>query len=70
MAYVYRHIRRDKNEPFYIGIGADENYKRAHERSIHRRSEIWTKIARKTEFLVEIMIDDVDVKTAKAKGVS
>lgn len=67
MAYVYRHIRLDKNEPFYIGIGADENYKRAHERSVHRRSEIWTKIARKTEFLVEILIDDVDVDTAKAK---
>jgi hypothetical protein len=22
MAYVYRHIRLDKNEPFYIGIGS------------------------------------------------
>ena len=21
MAYLYRHIRLDKNEPFYIGIG-------------------------------------------------
>ena len=21
MAYVYRHIRLDKNEPFYIGVG-------------------------------------------------
>jgi len=24
MAYVYRHIRLDKNEPFYIGIGSEE----------------------------------------------
>lgn len=24
MAIVYRHIRLDKNEPFYIGIGKDE----------------------------------------------
>jgi hypothetical protein len=23
MAYLYRHIRHDKNEPFYIGIGSD-----------------------------------------------
>ena len=23
MAYVYRHIRLDKNEPFYIGISKD-----------------------------------------------
>ena len=29
MAYVYRHIRLDKNEPFYIGIGSDKEYKRA-----------------------------------------
>lgn len=30
MAYVYRHIRLDKNEVFYIGIGTDtKNYKRA-----------------------------------------
>jgi len=21
MAYLYRHIRLDKNEPFYVGIG-------------------------------------------------
>lgn len=67
MAYVYRHIRLDKNEPFYIGIGADEDYKRAHEKCASRRSNFWVKIARKTEFLVEILIDDVDVETAKAK---
>ena len=29
MAYVYRHVRVDKNQPFYIGIGTDNNYKRA-----------------------------------------
>ena len=29
MAYVYRHIRLDKNEPFYIGIGSDANYSRS-----------------------------------------
>lgn len=29
MAYVYRHIRDDKNEVFYIGIGLTNSYKRA-----------------------------------------
>ena len=29
MAYLYRHIRLDTNEIFYIGIGSDINYKRA-----------------------------------------
>ena len=36
MAVVYRHIRLDKNEPFYIGIG--KNIKRAYEKS--RKEEI------------------------------
>jgi hypothetical protein len=27
MAYIYRHIRLDKNEPFYIGIGSDDKGK-------------------------------------------
>ena len=32
MAYLYRHIRLDKNKPFYVGIGDNDNnnYKRAH----------------------------------------
>jgi hypothetical protein len=31
MAYVYRHIRLDKNEPFYIGIGSDSSFARAND---------------------------------------
>lgn len=36
MAYVYRHIRLDKNQPFYIGIGSDTDgrYHRANSNSI------------------------------------
>jgi len=33
MCYVYRHIRLDKNEPFYIGIGSDFNYQRSRHQS-------------------------------------
>ena len=44
MAYVYRHIRLDKNEPFYIGIGSDNNYKRANQTNGGRRNNIWEKI--------------------------
>jgi len=43
--YVYKHIRLDKNEPFYIGIGSTENYARAFSRSI--RNDIWKKITGK-----------------------
>lgn len=41
MAYVYRHIRLDKNEPFYIGIGSDINYQRAY--NYQRRTKYWKK---------------------------
>jgi group I intron endonuclease len=57
MAYVYRHIRLDKNEPFYIGIGFDDTYIRAN--SKHSRSTFWKNIVNKTEYRVEILIDDL-----------
>ena len=40
MAYLYRHIREDKNEPFYIGIGSDSTYKRANQTKKERRNKI------------------------------
>ena len=63
MAYVYRHIRHDKNEPFYIGIGSDKYYKRAKNKS--RRNPIWKKIVEKTTYDVEILIDDIPLLQAK-----
>jgi hypothetical protein len=62
MAYLYRHIRLDKNEPFYIGIGEDKpkyegQYKRANnkrDRNIH-----WKNITNLTPYKVEIMLDDL-----------
>jgi hypothetical protein len=59
MAYVYRHIRLDKNEPFYIGIGSDSNGKYARSKEHRKRNEIWNKIVYKTEYRVEILIDDL-----------
>jgi hypothetical protein len=67
MAYVYRHIRTDKNQPFYIGIGSDTEYKRANETT--RRSELWKKIAKKSDYVVEIIADDVSVEFAKEKEI-
>jgi group I intron endonuclease len=67
MAYVYRHIRLDKNEPFYIGIGTDNNFKRSRTRK--GRNNIWKKIANKTEFEVEILFYDIDIEEAKKKEI-
>jgi hypothetical protein len=57
MAYVYRHIRLDKNEPFYIGIGSDTNYKRANWK--FRNNNIWNSIVNKTSYEVEILLDNI-----------
>ena len=55
MAYVYRHIRLDKNEPFYIGIGA--HLKRAYEKT--KRNKFWYNVVAKTEYNVEILFYDL-----------
>lgn len=58
MAYLYRHIRLDKNEPFYIGISIrEDNYKRAYITS--KRNKIWKDIINKTDYRVEILLDNV-----------
>ncbi len=58
MAYVYRHIRLDKNEPFYIGIGSDKVYKRSS--TSKNRNIFWERIVNKTEFEVEILCDNLN----------
>ena len=69
MAYVYRHVRLDKNEPFYIGVGTDKNYKRAHEKCPSRRNEIWLRIVSKTKFTVDILFDNISDEEAKQKEI-
>lgn len=63
MAYVYRHIRLDKNIPFYIGIGKEEQ--RAYSKS--NRNPYWKKITNKTDYVVEILFNDISYELAKEK---
>lgn len=63
MACVYRHIRLDKNVPFYIGIG--KSVKRAYSKD--RRSVYWNRIVTKSVYRVDIVFDDVDMDFAKQK---
>jgi len=67
MAYVYRHIRTDTNQVFYIGIGIRENYRRA--RTIVQRNQYWKNIVAKTDWYAEIIIDEVDMTEAQKKEV-
>jgi len=59
MAYLYRHIRLDKNVPFYIGVGLQDDleYKRAYSKK--SRNVYWNNIVNTTDYEVEIIIDNI-----------
>jgi hypothetical protein len=67
MAYLYRHIRLDKNEPFYIGIGSDSTYKRAKAKYKGDRNKIWYDITAKSKYEIEILFDDISWEYACKK---
>jgi hypothetical protein len=67
MAYIYRHIRLDKNKPFYVGIGSDNDYKRAHNK--HKRTTFWKNIINKTPYEVEILLDGLTWEQACEKEI-
>lgn len=73
-SYVYRHIRLDTNQPFYVGAGTGKNYKRAKKGSIagqsgisSQRSKAWNEIASKTKFEIEIIMDGLTLEEALKK---
>jgi hypothetical protein len=61
MSIVYKHIRLDNNEIFYIGIG--KSIKRAYNKN-NNRSKFWKNIVDKTDYKVEIIKDDLSWKEA------
>lgn len=74
--YLYRHIRQDKNQPFYIGIGTKyENkkfktirseYYRAY--SKEHRGPAWRGIVkRNSDYLIEIVLESEDYEYIKEK---
>lgn len=65
MAIVYRHIRLDTRQPFYIGIGVNE----ARAYSIKNRNKHWCNIVDKCGYEVQILFDDLDYEEAKLKEV-
>lgn len=65
MWYVYRHIRLDTNQPFYIGIGCKKNYARAND--CKNRSSFWLKIYNKTDIVIEILCNNITKEQASEK---
>jgi hypothetical protein len=63
MACVYRHIRLDKNEPFYIGIG--KLISRAYSKK--NRNMHWKNIVKNTKYTIEILFDNLNWEEACIK---
>lgn len=66
--YLYQHRRLDTQEIFYVGIGQKNfsrtrghrtEYERAYAKS--KRSSFWKSVAKKTEYIVEIVSESPDV---------
>jgi hypothetical protein len=74
--YVYRHIRLDTNQPFYIGIGTKRNrsyksitteYERAYRKD--SRNSYWNRIVSEYGYIVEIVLDNLTLEEAKLKEI-
>jgi hypothetical protein len=69
--FVYQHIREDKGNIFYIGIGKintkGKTYKMERYRAYSKqgRNPIWKNIVAKTAYVVEIIKDDLGFDEAK-----
>ena len=66
MAYLYRHIRLDKNEPFYIGISSDAGYRG---KDSKKRNKIWKDIINKTKYEIEILFNNLTWEEACLKEI-
>jgi hypothetical protein len=85
MYYLYRHIRLDKDEPFYIGIGTKRKSKAKvkftkkfqsityiYDRAyskIRKNSKIWNLISKKTNYQVEILLESDNLFFIKEKEI-
>jgi len=70
--YLYRHIRLDKNEPFYVGIGTKtkqdviySTYTRAFTNT--DRNNTWKGIATRVDYRVEILLESDEMSFIKCK---
>lgn len=76
--YLYRHIRLDKNEVFYVGIGKKKNrkyrsitseYYRAYAFYKSERNKHWFNIYNKTDIKVEILLESDNKDFIKQKEI-
>ena len=73
--YIYRHVRLDTDEVFYIGRGTksktfsktiENEYKRAYSK---KRSGFWENITNKTTYSIDILFESNDIEIIKNKEI-
>lgn len=75
--YLYRHIRLDTNDVFYIGIGTKINkeFYSNHKQEFYRayrksdRNNFWNNIVNKTEYEIEIILESDNYEFVKEKEI-
>lgn len=73
--FLYRHLRNDTGQPFYIGIGSkplgivypSTEYERAY--SFSDRTSYWLNIVNKHGYTVEILFEDLTFEEVEAKEI-
>ena len=66
-SYIYRHIRLDTNEVFYVGVGTGRNYERANQKI--KRNTHWHGVVAKCDYRVDIVMDGLSWDEAAKKEV-
>jgi len=59
MYYVYSHLRKDTNEPFYVGKGKGKRCFSENARNLY-----WKKVANKAGYEVKILVSNIDEELA------
>lgn len=73
--FIYRHIRLDTNEPFYVGLGTKylpaktyhDSFRRAFKRS--DKNSFWKRVIAHTNYRVEIMFESNDYNFTEKKEI-
>lgn len=65
--FLYRHIRLDKNQPFYIGVGTISDWGTYTRAFSQQRNKMWHGINSRTEVRVDIMYESDDYDDVMSK---
>src|SRR5690242_394292 len=63
MSCVYRHVRLDTNQVFYVGVGANE----LRSKHTHGRNKSWHEVTSITEWRIDIMVENLTNEEAIQK---